>query len=158
MRTLVLGVGNPLMSDDGVGQRLLAELAALQPPLAGVDYVDAGTLSFLLLPRIEDCTALLVLDAARLGDTPGEVREFSCASMDEFLKSTGCSVHEIGLRDLLDAARLTEALPTRRALVAVQPGRVDWGETLSPSVAAAVPAATALARDILERWERDAAS
>ncbi len=83
MRTLVLGVGNPLMSDDGVGQRLLVELASLPPPLAGVDYVDAGTLSFLLLPRIEDCTALLVLDAARLGGAPGEVREFSGASMDD---------------------------------------------------------------------------
>lgn len=158
MRTLVLGVGNPLMSDDGVGQRLLAELVSLQPPLAGVDYVDAGTLSFLLLPRIEDCTALLVLDAGRLDDTPGAVREFSGADMDEFLKSASCSVHEVGLRDLLDAARLTEALPSRRALVAVQPGRVDWGDALSPSVAAAVPAAAVLARDILERWESGAAS
>jgi hydrogenase maturation protease len=157
MRTLVLGVGNPLMSDDGVGQRLLAELASLPPPLAGVDYVDAGTLSFLLLPRIEDCAALLVLDAARLGGAPGEFREFSGAEMDEFLKSDSCSVHEIGMRDLLDAARLTEALPARRAFVGVQPDRVDWGDTLSPPVAAAVPAAVALARGILERWQRDVA-
>ncbi len=157
MRTLVLGVGNPLMSDDGVGQRLLAELASLQPSLAEVDYVDAGTLSFLLLPRIEDCTALLVLDAARLGGAPGEFREFSGADMDEFLMSASCSVHEIGMRDLLDAARLTEALPARRAFVGVQPGRVDWGDTLSPPVVAAVPAAVALARGILERWQRDVA-
>ncbi|HSW33446.1 MAG TPA: hydrogenase maturation protease [Steroidobacteraceae bacterium] len=158
LRTLVLGVGNPLMSDDGVGQRLLAELASLQPPLAGVDYVDAGTLSFLLLPRIEDCAALLVLDAARLRGAPGAVREFTGTGMDEFLKSTSCSVHEIGLRDLLDAARLTDTLPARRALVGVQPDRVDWGETLSPPVAAAVPAAMALARGILERWQLDVAS
>lgn len=158
MRTLVLGVGNPLMSDDGVGQRLLAELASLQPPLSGVDYVDAGTLGFLLLPRIEDCAALLVLDAARLGGAPGEVREFNGSGMDEFLKSASCSVHEIGMRDLLDAARLTATLPAWRALVGVQPGRVDWGETLSPPVAAAIPAAAALARGILERWPRDVAS
>ena len=155
MRTLVFGVGNPLMSDDGVGQRLLAELASLQPPLAGVDYVDAGTLSFLLLPRIEDCAALLVLDAARLGGAPGEFREFSGPDMDDFLKSASCSVHEIGMRDLLDAARLTETLPARRALVGVQPGRVEWGETLSPAVAAAMPDAAVLARGILERWQRD---
>ena len=153
----MLGVGNPLMSDDGVGQRLLAELESLRPPLVGVDYVDAGTLSFLLLPRIEDCTALLVLDAASLGGAPGEVREFSGTGMDAFLRSASCSVHEIGLRDLLDAARLTGALPARRALVGVQPDRVDWGEALSPSVAAAVPAAAALARGILERWQHDGA-
>ena len=154
----MLGVGNPLMSDDGIGQRLLAELESLQPQLAGVDYVDAGTLSFLLLPRIEDCAALLVLDAARLGGAPGEVRELGGAGMDEFLKSASCSVHEIGLRDLLDAARLTDTLPARRALVGVQPDRVDWGETLSPPVAAAVPPAVALARGILERWQREVAS
>jgi hydrogenase maturation protease len=101
---------------------------------------------------------LLVLDAARLAGEPGEIREFSGAGMDAFLKSAGCSVHEIGLRDLLDAARLTGALPARRALVGVQPVRVDWGEKLSPPVAAAVPAAASLARGILERWQRDVAS
>jgi hydrogenase maturation protease len=75
--------------------------------------------------------------------------------MDEFLKSASCSVHEVGMRDLLDAARLTATLPARRALVGVQPDRVAWGEKLSPPVAAAVPAAVALARGILERWQRD---
>jgi hydrogenase maturation protease len=155
---LVLGVGNTLMRDDGVGVRLMEALCAVEPALPGVEYVDAGTLSFLLLPMIEQCRALLVLDAARLGGAPGEVRELGGAGMDEFLESASCSVHEIGLRDLLDAARLTESLPARRALVGVQPDRVDWGETLSPPVAAAVPPAVALARGILERWQREVAS
>ena len=65
MRVLVIGVGNPLMSDDGVGQRLLEALAARLPALDDVEYLDAGTLGFLLLPRIEQADALLVLDAAQ---------------------------------------------------------------------------------------------
>jgi len=65
-RVLVFGVGNPLMSDDGVGQRLLAALAARQPALDGVEYLDAGTLGFMLLPRIEQVAqAELVHAAAR---------------------------------------------------------------------------------------------
>lgn len=151
----MLGVGNPIMSDDGVGLRLLSALASLEPPLDGVEYVDAGTLSFLLLPRIEDCESLLLLDAARFGGPAGEFRAVDGARMDEFLKSSSCSVHEVGLRDLLDAARLTEALPARRALVGIEPGRVAWGESLSPAVEASIPAAVTLARSILERWSRD---
>jgi len=149
---LVLGVGNPLMSDDGVGQRLLEVLAAQVPELDGVEYLDAGTLSLLLLPYVERCDALLVLDAAQLGSSPGTLRVFETAAMDEFLKVAPCSVHEVGMRDLLDAARLTGALPARRALVGVQPALVQWGESLSPAVAAAVPGAVAAARALLEQW------
>jgi len=119
-RALVLGIGNPLMTDDGVGLRLLEALVEFTPSLPGVEYVDAGTLSFLLLPRIECASALLVLDAARLGLHPGAVRSFTGAAMDDFLRGASAGVHDVGLRDLLDAARLTDALPDRRALVGVQ--------------------------------------
>jgi hydrogenase maturation protease len=149
---LVLGVGNTLMRDDGVGVRLLESLAATDPAPEGVEYVDAGTLSFLLLPRIESCDALLVLDAARLGTRPGDVRCLEGAEMDEFLRTARCSVHEVGVRDLLDVARLTGHLPGRRAFVGVQPLETDWGESLSPPVAAALAQAAHCARGIVARW------
>ncbi len=151
-RVLVIGVGNPLMSDDGVGLRLLEALAARTTQPAPVEFLDAGTLGFMLLPRVEQCDALLALDAANLGGPPGAVRVFEGEAFDEFVRQPRCSVHELGLRDLLDAARLTGALPGRRALVAVQPGRLGWGMVLSPPVEAALPAATAAAAGILERW------
>jgi len=151
-RALVLGVGNPLMSDDGVGQRVLASLERRTPAIDGVHYVDAGTLSLLLLPRIEACEALLVLDAAQIDGAPGSVRVFEGEAMDAFLRGSRCSVHEVGMRDLLDAARLTGALPARRALVGVQPACVGWGEALSPEAEAAVSIATSIARGVLESW------
>jgi hydrogenase maturation protease len=151
-RVLVIGVGNPLMSDDGVGQRLLEALAARHSALDGVEFVDGGTLGLMLLPRVERCNALLALDAANLGGRPGELRTFEGGSFDEFVRLPRCSVHELGLRDLLDAARLTGALPARRALVGVQPERLGWGMELSPSVAAALPAALEAAAGILQGW------
>lgn len=149
---LVLGVGNPIMGDDGVGQRLLEVLAARVPALAGVEFLDAGTLGLMLLPQVERCGALLALDAAQLGAAPGDVRVFEGDAFDGFLKSARSSVHELGLRDLVDAARLTGSLPQRRALVGVQPAQIGWGTNLSPPVAAAVPAAVEAARQVLERW------
>lgn len=148
----MLGIGNPLMSDDGVGLRVLEALAAHPPALPGVEYVDAGTLSFLLLPRIESASALLVLDAARLGLAPGAVRSFTGQAMDDFLRGASVGVHDVGLRDLLDAARLTDALPDRRALVGVQPEAIGWGTELSATVQRSVHPAVLRAREILDSW------
>jgi hydrogenase maturation protease len=149
---LVLGVGNTLMRDDGIGVRLMDSLAALQPALPDTEYVDAGTISLLLLPMIERCDALLVLDAAHLGGEPGGVRSFEGNAMDQFLRTARCSVHEVSVRDLLDVARLTGHLPQRRALVGIQPLEVGWGEQLSVPVARALPGAVQAARSILLRW------
>jgi hydrogenase maturation protease len=149
---LVLGVGNTLMRDDGAGVRLMESLSSMSPPLPGVEYLDAGTLSFLLLPRIETCDALLVLDAAHLDSVPGTTCCLEGAAMDEFLRTARCSVHEVGVRDLLDIARLTGHLPERRGFVGIQPLEVGWGEELSPPVRQALPRAARSARELVARW------
>lgn len=149
---LVLGVGNTLMSDDGVGVRLMERVRDERPELPGVTFLDAGTLSFVLLPQIQDCGSLLVLDAAQLGSGPGSFRHFEGAQMDDFLRTARCSVHEVGIRDLLDLARLTGTLPERRAFVGIQPVETGWGESLSAPVEAALPGAARLARDLLSSW------
>lgn len=152
MTILVLGVGNTLMRDDGVGVRLMEALSAVEPELPGVEYLDAGTLSFLLLPRIEDCAALLVLDAAHLESHPGAIRCLEGTAMDEFLRTARCSVHEVGVRDLLDVARLTGRLPERRAFIGMQPLETGWGELLSTPVTAALAEAVSAARAVLSGW------
>jgi hydrogenase maturation protease len=158
MRTLVLGVGNPLMSDDGVGVHVLQELSRRQPALDEVDYLDAGTLGLVLLSQVEQAQALLVIDAAQLGLAPGETSVLHGADMDAFFRNARGSVHEIGLRDLLDAARLMGTLPPRRAFVGVQPQRVAIGSSLSPSLHASIALAAAQARTILEAWQLDVTS
>jgi hydrogenase maturation protease len=149
---LILGVGNTLMSDDGAGVRLMEHLQAREPALPGVEYLDCGTLGLVLLPRIQDSGGLLVLDAAELGEPPGTIRALLGRDMDEFLLGARCSVHQVGIRDLLDLARLTGTLPERRGFVGIQPGSTGWGERLSPAVAAALPAAASQVRQLLAAW------
>jgi hydrogenase maturation protease len=72
--------------------------------------------------------------------------------MDDFLGTTKRSVHEVGLLDLLDIARLTGNLPARRALVAIQPDVIDWGETPTENVAAAIPVAVDKVVGLLKQW------
>jgi hydrogenase maturation protease len=151
--TLVLGFGNVLLSDDGAGVQLVERLRTELGPNAA-EFVDGGTLSFSLLSYVEVADSMLVIDAADLNSTAGTIDLFEGAAMDEFLKSSRRrTVHEVGLIDLLDMARLQDCLPSQRALLCIQPGRIDWCETLSAPVAEALPEAARLARTTLQRWQ-----
>jgi hydrogenase maturation protease len=151
--TLVLGFGNVLLGDDGAGVQILGQLRSELGPEAA-HFIDAGTLSFSLLPYIEAANSMLAIDAADINDRAGTVGLYEGAAMDAFLRSTRRrTVHEVGLIDLLDMARLRDCLPPRRALLCIQPGRIDWSEQLSTPVAAALPEAARQASALLQRWQ-----
>jgi hydrogenase maturation protease len=151
--SLVLGFGNVLLSDDGAGVRILEQLRSGLGPDAA-HFIDAGTLSFSLLPYIEAADAMLAIDAADINDSAGALALYEGEAMDAFLRSTRRrTVHEVGLIDLLDMARLRDCLPPRRALLCIQPGRIDWSEELSTPVAAALPGAVRQASALLQRWQ-----
>ncbi len=161
MKALVLGIGNTLLQDEGVGVHVMRALRdgayAAVAGLDAIDYLDGGTLSFTLAGPIAEADALVVIDAAQLQAPPGTLRVFEGSDMDAFVNGKRkASVHEVGLTDLMAIARLTDRWPARRALIAIQPERVDWGEVCTPQVAAAIPEACRRAREILERWGRGA--
>lgn len=153
MKTVVLGIGNKLLSDEGVGLHVLNVLHETYPATAEVEYLDGGTLSFTLAGAISDADNLIVIDAAQLKGKAGDVACFVNQEMDDFLGSCKRSVHEIGLLDLLDISRLTESLPANRALIGIQPDKIDWGDDLTEYVAAAVPIAVQHAVDLLQQWQ-----
>jgi hydrogenase maturation protease len=149
---LVLGFGNTLLGDDGAGVQLVERLRAQLPPGA-CDFVDGGTMSFSLLSYVENANSMLIIDAAELDAAPGTTILIEDEAMDSFLKSARRrTVHEIGLVDLLDMARLENCLPRRRALLCIQPAYIDWSESLSPVVEAALGGAAVRARALLARW------
>jgi hydrogenase maturation protease len=149
---LVLGFGNVQLGDDGAGVHVVERLR-MQCTTADCECIDGGTLSFHLLPYVEAAYALLVVDAADLRAAPGTMVLFEGTAMDDFLLSSRRRpVHETGLKDLLDMARLEACLPLRRALLCVQPGPIGWNDSLSAPVAAALPAAVRLAVWQLKRW------
>jgi len=151
--TLVLGFGNVLLCDDGAGVQIVARLRT-ELGAEAAEFIDAGTLSFSLLPYIEATKSLLVIDAADIERPPGSIDLLEAAAMDTFLSSARRrTVHEVGLIDLLDMARLRGCLPRRRALLCIQPYRIDWSEQLSMPVGNAIPEAARQAAALLERWK-----
>ena len=152
-RTLVLGLGNTLLGDDGVGVHAISRLKTDGIDHPDVALLDGGTLSFTLDAEIEGTAQLIVIDAAQLRSEPGSVRVFEGARMDEFVaNSRKSSVHEVSLADLLAMATLGGHLPHRRALIGIQPKRIDWSDSLTEPVERAVARACDAARDLLVRW------
>ena len=155
-RTLVLGIGNTLLSDEGSGIHLLRHLQQQDASHEEVTYLDGGTLSFTLAADIEDTDNLIVLDAAHLDEEAGAIRCLTGQDMDNFLGTSKRSVHEVGLLDLLDIARLTDSLPQRRALIGIQPAFMGWGEQPSAAVRAALPRAAQQVRKLISDWHQPA--
>ena len=152
---LVLGLGNSLLRDDGIGLRVIASLDASRLTRFVDDDVrirDGGTLGLSLLPEIERSDSLIVVDAANFGGRRGEVRVFHAEAMDAQIGAARSSAHELALADLFGAARLTGALPERRALVGIAPADIRWGLEPTPEVAASVPSACAAIEAIIEGW------
>jgi len=149
---LVLGVGNALLKDDGAGVHAVAQLKGTVGDCEWLHLLDAGTLGFALLPEVQRCAALIVIDAARKGLAPGTVSVHEGAAMDAFVRRRGRGVHEGGVADLLDMARLSGRLPGRRALIGIEPAEVDWGVECTPAVASALPVAVARVLQILAKW------
>lgn len=155
MRILVLGIGNTLLADEGVGIVAMNELETRFGTSEDMDFIDGGTLSFTLAVPISECDALLVIDAAELGELPGTMHSFEGEEMDRFLgENRRSSVHEVGLLDLRAISLLTGYWPQQRALIGIQPAFVGWGDTLTPSVAAALPEVCSTASEIIGRFTR----
>jgi len=150
--TLILGVGNTLLSDDGAGVHAMSYLRDKHVTPPGTTFIDAGTLSFTLADDIASARQLIIFDAADLDADPGTIRVFDAEEFDAFLHSGKRSVHEVGFADLMDIARLQECLPERRALIGIQPGEFGWSSEPGEKVQTAIPEAARLACQLIEQW------
>jgi len=148
---LVLGVGNSLLSDDGFGIHVVEALRRAASLDARVCLRDGGTLGLSLLPDIEDADHIIVVDAAELKSTPGDIQVFEGEGMDAHLSRHKSTVHEVAMVDLLSAARLAGTLPQTQTLIAVQPESLDWGDHPTPQVETSIPQACDLVCKLVER-------
>ena len=153
-KTLVLGIGNTLLSDEGIGVHVLEKLKdSSSSVLQHAEIMDGGTLSFTLAEPIENCDQFIVIDAAELKSEPGTVKVFENDEMDSYITSGNKkSVHEVSLADVMSITLLSGHLPEKRALVGIQPQDIDWGEKPTNAVSAAIPAAVLEIESLLTRW------
>ena len=150
-KTLVLGLGNILLSDDGVGVRVVERLLQEYIFPHEVQVMDGGTLGLDLLHYVEDVDRLLVVDALDVKAKPGTLARLADEEVPAFL-APKISPHQMGLVDLLAASRLSGHLPAELVLWGVQPESLEVGLELSPTVAAQVDSLVERVLAELSQW------
>ena len=149
-RTVLLGLGSPIMGDDGLGLVALDRLRQ-HWTLDGVELVDGGTWGMSLLPAIQDAARMLVVDAIAAHQPPGTLVVLEKDRLPIYL-TRALSPHQVDLRDVLAVASLMGQVPEVIVAMGVQPDVVALGTALSPKVAARVDELEAAIVERLRAW------
>ena len=137
MNILVLGIGNVLLTDEGIGVRALNELGRRYTFPENVELLDGGTAGIELLRHIRKRDYLIIIDAMKWGKEPGTVIRVEGNDVPAAFR-TRISPHQLGLSDLLAAAMLTDELPKNLVLFGVEPESLDIGLDLTDAVEASL--------------------
>jgi hydrogenase maturation protease len=148
--TVVIGLGNPLVGDDGLGLAALERLRA-RGTGGDVELVDGGTWGLSLLPVIESAARVLLLDAIDAGGSPGTLHILRRPDLPRYL-ATRISPHEVDLQDVLALAELRGTLPQETVAIGLQPGRVETGCDLSDAVRTRLDELVAAVEQQLAAW------
>lgn len=137
-RVLVLGVGNVLEGDDGVGVAAVGRLQAAGVP-GGVAIYDVGTALLDLPSEVSGADRVIVIDAVQTGGEPGSVYRLELDGLEEETAGTPLSLHQVGVRQMLAMARLSGLELGPAVLVGVEAEDISLREGLSESVERALP-------------------
>lgn len=151
-RKIVLGLGNTLNKDEGLGVHALKALEARLGDLPGWEFVDGGVLGLNLLSWVEGASHLLILDAVNARQDPGSVLELDG---EEIPMYTGIKMsdHQITFQEVLGLAKFREKLPGHLHLVGAVPFDLGIGTELSPEISEVIPDLLAKAEQIITDWD-----
>jgi hydrogenase maturation protease len=148
---LILGLGNILLQDEGLGVRAAERLAARYRLPPDVQLMDGGVMGLDLLPHLEGVSHLLITDAVQTGRPPGSLVRLEGEAIPAAL-SLKMSMHQVGLQELLALAGFQGTLPERVVLWGLEPASLDWGLELSAPIATQIDALVDAAVGELRAW------
>jgi hydrogenase maturation protease len=137
--TVVLGVGSPLMGDDGLGVEVVGRLSERWAETAELTFIDGGVWGMRVLPYIETARRLIVADAIRSGREPGTLVRMERDEIPRYLR-TKLSPHQIDLSEVLAVAELRGTYPPEAVALGIEPERIEPYTELSEAVREAMPA------------------
>jgi hydrogenase maturation protease len=149
--TVVLGVGSPLMGDDGLGVAVVNRLRDAWEGETSLALLDGGTWGMRVLPFIEGARRLLIVDAIRNGGPPGALVRLEREEIPRHLRKK-VSPHQIELGEVLAVAELRSTFPPEAVALGIEPAVIELNDTLSEPVERTVPELVAAIESQLEAW------
>ena len=150
LKIVILGVGNLLLSDEGVGVHVANELVKLELP-PGVTVVEGGTDGFRLINVITEADRLIVVDAVKGGGAPGSIYRFDINEVQNCPSGFKTSVHQIGILEVINLSGLIGKTP-QTTVIGVEPKSLEISMELSPEVKAKIPRIIELIWDELKHF------
>ena len=132
---VVLGLGNPLMADEGIGVYLVERVMESAAEYPAVDFVDAGTGGLSILHHIEGRRKAVVIDCAFMDEPPGAIRRFTPEEVRSTKVLAHQSLHEADLMRIIAMARQLGQAPDEIVIFGIQPERVEFRQGLSRTLA-----------------------
>ncbi|MEN8221677.1 MAG: HyaD/HybD family hydrogenase maturation endopeptidase [Acidobacteriota bacterium] len=148
---LILGVGNTIQMDDGIGVRVVEEMKNNQLP-ENVELFDGGTLGYDLLGVIEGRKKIIVIDAVKGQQSPGTLYKFSPDDVPS--ENNYDSLHQLGIIEAIRLAYLQNKAPEKTVIIGVEPEVIDWGLSLTGTIKAKIPRIIDLVIDEIELTEK----
>ena len=152
---MIIGLGNLLLGDEGIGVHAMRQLEAAYHFEPAVELIDGGTSGLDLLPLILEQRRLLMIDALVSDEPPGSIRVIRNGAIKKALTEK-VSLHHLGLADLLALAELLDCAPPEIVLIGIVPERMEMELSLSGRLRARLPDLIATACEILGEWGIDA--
>lgn len=137
-KKVVLGIGNLLMKDDGVGVHVIRALEERQLP-DDVELVDGGTAGCDLFPFMAGAGKIIIIDTLKGGGPPGAVYRLTPEDCGTQSITETVSLHDLGVLTALNDLALLEGKPPSAVIIGVEPAEIGWGMELTPEVAAVIP-------------------
>jgi hydrogenase maturation protease len=150
-RILVLGLGNILLQDEGLGVRAVERMAARYRLPPDVQVMDGGVMGLDLLPYLEGVSHLLITDAVQIGQPAGSLVRLEGEAIPATLQ-VKMSMHQVGLQELMALAGFQGTLPKQVVLWGLEPASLEWGLELSAPIAAQIDALVDAAMGELRAW------
>lgn len=153
MKIGILGIGNPLLGDDGFGVEVVERLKEEIGESPDVEIIDGGSLGIYLLPYLEGKTHLIVVDVVNFGGRPGEIVKFELSKIPAFI-GLKVSEHQITFHEVIALMNLLEIKPVESILIGVQPKKNEWGSKMSDEVKGAIGEVIEKIKEQIEIWRQ----
>jgi len=135
-RTTILGLGNILLMDEGIGVHVVHELKKQDLP-EDIEVIDGGTSGMDLLSFVKNTQELIIIDAIRLKKRPGSI--YCLRPYETEFTRPHISLHQVGVLEILSVAKKLHCLPEDTIIIGVEPKEIDWGLDLSPEIKETIP-------------------
>ncbi|MDD9148108.1 HyaD/HybD family hydrogenase maturation endopeptidase [Sporolactobacillus sp. CQH2019] len=150
-RITILGIGNSLYSDEGLGVQILPRLIKALKGVENLEFIDGTTEGMQLLGPVEATDSLIIIDAVNAGKQPGEIIKLEKEQIPSF-NGIKMSVHQIGFQEVISAAQLRDRLPERMVMFGIQPASLQLGVSLTGTAEKAVPELVERVKQQIDSW------